>query len=181
MSSSSPFKAIFKSVQHQRDINDFYQKISTFPPVANKGVPRVFYVRTEAEAQQYRARLPTLWEICRTVTYTLVDGVELYLCPKLVDIPANTQHPAPKTFPTVEGNVLSTISSCFSLHTPEVSELHTRHIGSMAVISELVMIGQRGTDDTSNSLLTALRKLQTLRIACYSATRSLQLVSYVLV
>ena len=107
VSSSSPFKAIFKSVQHQREINDFYQKISTFPPVADKGVPRIFCARTEGEAQQYRARLPNLWETCRTTAYTLVDGFELYLCPKFVDIPADAQRPAPETCPTVEGNVFA--------------------------------------------------------------------------
>ena len=99
-----PFKAIFKIEQYSPTIRDILDK-----SLQMAKTPVFICIRSEAEAQDYEADAPSLWQECNSGKPTWGTDKALYLCPKFLQRGQNPGSPQPKACPGVADNRFHTI------------------------------------------------------------------------
>ena len=99
-----PFKAVFKSDEHQQYIRELLMKSNTFPTI-NGRVPHIVCIRTEADAQQYDR---SLWHDCmRDPSFIDFPRSTLFLCPSWEQTQVDSKDCDPGICPDVRGNMFA--------------------------------------------------------------------------
>lgn len=99
-----PFKAIFKSGQYSSTIRSMLDRSLGMPKK-----PVFICIRSEAEAQDYEAEAPSLWQECSTGRYTWATETALFICPGFLRRGQSPGGPQLKACPGVEANLFYTI------------------------------------------------------------------------
>ena len=100
------FKAIFKSFNHYRYINDVFHDAYTWPVLL--GIP--FQIKCVNSLADVRSLNPNIWEICQTgVTVQFyvhsIENITVIICPAFYDLPEEYDLQAkPDTCPEVRYN-----------------------------------------------------------------------------
>ena len=100
-----PFKAIFKTQQYAPTIRTILDK-----SLQMSKTPFFICIRSEAEAEDYEADAPSLWQECNSGRPTFWGTDEaLFLCPKFLQRGQNPGSPLPKACPGIAENRFHTI------------------------------------------------------------------------
>ena len=101
---SPPFKAIFKTEQYSATIRTILDK-----SLQMSKTPVFICIRSEAEAQDYEAEAPSLWQECKTGRSTWGTDTALFLCPGFLKRGQNPGNPQSKACPGVAANRFHTV------------------------------------------------------------------------
>ena len=113
-----PFKAIFKSEQYSSTIRTILDRSLEMP---NK--PVFICIRSEAEAQDYEAEAPSLWQECNSGRRSWGTATALFLCPEFLKRGQNPGSPQFKACPGVAANRFHTFPNKPILFGDRSSEL----------------------------------------------------------
>ena len=99
-----PFRAIFKTTQFSSTITTILHR-----SLEMRKTPVLICIRSEAEAQDYEAEAPNLWQECNSGKPTWGTDTALFLCPGFVKRGQNPGSRRPKACPGVAANSFHTI------------------------------------------------------------------------